>query len=133
MEEEILALHKAFIDAHLNKDVDFFVQDYPEDFYSVSRGEILRPSKEDFRTMLSRYLNNATFTEYRDLCEPVIGFSQDGSLAWVIMQVKVTGKLRMDENTAMDLDDTWAGMMLYERRAGKWVRIAEVSNFKNRK
>lgn len=133
MKEEILAVHKAFIDAHLNKNVEFFVQDYPEYFYSVSRGEILRPSKEDFRAMLSRYLNNATFTEYRDVCEPVIGFSKDGSLAWVIMQVKVTGKLRIDENTEMDLDDTWAGIMLYEHRASKWARIAEVSNFKNRK
>jgi len=125
MKSEILELHQAFIQAHLDKDVDFFVKDFPDDFISVSHGEILTPSRADFKNMISRYFAAAEFTEYKDLCEPIIGFSQDCSLAWIIMQVKVTGKL-----AEKDLDATWAGMMLYAKREGKWVRLAEVSNFK---
>jgi hypothetical protein len=129
MESEILAIHRAYIEAHLNHDVDFFVRDFPEDFVSISRGEISHPTREEFEAMLSRYLNNVTFSEYRDLCEPTVRFSKDGTLAWLTMQVKVTGTLKHNE-TEYNLDDVWAGMMLYEKRAGKWVWIAEVSNFK---
>lgn len=129
MESEILAIHRAYIEAHLNHDVDFFVCDFPDDFVSISRGEISHPTREEFRAMLSRYLNNVTFSEYRDLCEPSVRFSKDGSLAWLTMQVKVTGTLRHNE-TEYNLDDIWAGMMLYEKREGKWTWIAEVSNFK---
>lgn len=130
MKSEILALHKALIDAHLNKDVDFFVQDLSEDYMSISHGEILRPTKEEIRATFGSYLNNTEFTEYRDLCEPIVGFSQDGSVAWSIVQVKVAGKRTMDDGSKRDMDSTWAWLTLYERQGDKWIRLLEVSNSK---
>jgi len=128
MKSEILDLHRALIDAHLNKDVDFFVQDLSEDYTSVSRGEIRKPTIEETRSSFSSYLDNTTFTEYRDLCEPIIGFSKDGSIAWSIVQVKVAGRRTMDDGSKRDIDSTWAWLTLYERQGDKWIRLAEVSN-----
>ncbi len=127
---EILELHKATIDAHWQKNVDFFVKDMAKDYLFVQNGEIQRPQKDEITTKMSDYLNNTTFTEYRDLQEPIIGFSKDGSVAWSIVQVKVAGKRRMDDGTERDLDFTCAWITLYERQGDKWIRLAEVSNFK---
>jgi len=127
---EILGLHKTLIDAHLNKNVDFFVQDISEDYMSISHGEIRRPTKEEIRTQFSNYLNNATFTEYRDLCEPIVGYSKDGSVAWSIVQVKIAGQRTMDDGDVWDLDFICAWITLYERRDERWIRLLEVSSFK---
>ena len=130
LSQEILDLHKTEIDAHLNKDVDFFVQDISEDYLAVSGGEIREPTLEETRLKFSNYLNNTVFAEYRDLCEPIIGFSKDGSLAWSIVQVKVVGRRTMDDGSERDLDFTCAWITLYERQDDKWMRLADVSTFK---
>ena len=130
LRSEIADLHKALIDAHLNKDVGFFVQDLSEDYLSVSGGEIRKPSTEEIRSTVSDYLDHTTFAEYRDLCEPIIGFSQDGSVAWSIVQVKVAGKRKMGDGSERDSDFICAWITLFERRGDRWVRRAEVSSFK---
>ena len=130
LSQEILDLHKTEIDAHLNKDVDFFVQDISEDYLAVSGGEIRKPTLEETRLKFSNYLNNTVFAEYRDLCEPIIGFSKDGSLAWSIVQVKIVGRRTMDDGSERDLDFTCAWITLYERQDDKWMRLADVSTFK---
>jgi len=127
---EILELHKKTIDAHWQKDVDFFVKDMAKDFLSVQNGEIQRPQKDEIIRKMSDYLNNTTFTEYRDLEKPLIGFSKDGTIAWSIVRVKVAGKRKMADGTERDLDFTCAWITLYEHHGDKWLRLAEVSNFK---
>ena len=129
LRSELLALHKAGIQAHLEKNVPFFVQDVSDDFISVSRGEIHRPTIEDTRSMFTNYLENATFSEYKDLQEPIIGLSNDGSLGWAIVQVKVMGKRTID-GTEMDMDFISSWMMLYERKDNRWIRIVNASTFK---
>ncbi|HEX9972813.1 MAG TPA: hypothetical protein VGD14_12140, partial [bacterium] len=127
LRSEILELHKKTIDARWNKDADFFIKDLADDFLSVQNGEIQRPQKVEIKTKMSDYLNHATFTEYRDLQEPIIGFSKDGSVAWSIVQVKVAGKRTMDDGTERNLDFTCAWITLYERQGDKWIRLGEVS------
>ena len=76
------------------------------------------------------YLNNTTFTGYRDLHEPIIGLSKDGTIAWAILQVKVEGNRKTDEGTERNLDFTCAYFTLYERQGDKWMRLTDVSTFK---
>jgi hypothetical protein len=97
---------------------------------SVGRGEIRNPTKGEITAQFSNYLNNTTFTEYRDLREPIINFSNDGSIAWSVVQVKVAGKRIMDDASERDFDDTWAWITLYKRQSDKWIRLGEVSNRK---
>jgi len=127
---EIAEFHKVLIDAHLKKDVDFFVQDLSEDYVSVTGGEIREPTVEEIRSRFSSYLNNTAFTEYKDLQEPIIGISKDGSIAWSIVQVKVAGKRKMEEGVEVELDFICAWITLFERRDDRWLRLGEVSSFK---
>jgi len=127
--EEILDLHKATIDAHLNKDVNFFVKDISDDYFSVGNGEIRYPAKNEISERFSNYLESTTFTNYKDLQEPVIGFSEDGTIAWSIVQVNVAGTRTMDDGES-DFDYTFAWITLYSRQGDKWIRLGEVSNYK---
>lgn len=129
MRTEILELHKAVINAHLEKDINFFVKDISDNYFSVGNGEIRNPAKDEISERFTNYLNSTSFTEYRDLRDPVIGFSEDGSVAWSIVQVKVAGIRRMDEGER-EFDNTFAWITLYSRQGGKWVRLGEVSNYK---
>jgi len=126
--EEILGLHRQGIEAHLGKDVDFLVKYVSEDFMSVNNGRISYPSIEDLRNSFNSYLSNTEFSSYRDLTEPVIGFSDDGSIAWSAVRVKVEGKTKKDD-TSRDLDFTCAWITLYRRENGKWIRFIEASSF----
>ena len=127
---EILGLHKALIDAHWNKDVDFFTKDISENYFSVGNGEIHRPAKDETTEQFTNYLNNTTFSEYKDLQDPVIGFSKDGSVAWSVVQVRVAGIRTMDNESDRDFDYTFAWITLYARHDDWWIRLGEASNYK---
>jgi hypothetical protein len=86
--------------------------------------------KEEIAAQFTDYLSQTTFSEYRDLREPIVGFSKDGSLAWSVVQVKVAGSRRMDDGTGQNLDFTCAWITLYERDGDGWIRLGEVYNLK---
>jgi hypothetical protein len=127
---EILALHQEMIDAHLNKDLGFFTRDIAPDYFSVGRGEIRFPQKQEITEQFTNYINNTEFTAYNDLREPIVKFSDDGSLAYLIVQVKVAGNRRFESDSLTQFDLTWAWITLYERSENKWIRLGEVSNYK---
>ena len=130
LRSEILELHKTTIDAHWKKDIDFFTKDISDNYFSVGNGEIRIKTKREITDQFTNYLNNTTFSEYRDLQEPIIGFSKDGSLAWSIVKVKVAGKRKLDDGSVRDLNFTCAWITLYEKQKDKWIRLGEVSSFK---
>ncbi len=126
--EEILALHKGSIDAHLNRDVDFFTRNVVDDYVVVSRADIFFPTKEETRAQFSNYLNRTTFSEYRDLRDPIIGFSEDGSLAWSIVQVKVAGMQAGEDDQEQAINFKSAWINLFKREGNEWIRLSNVSN-----
>ena len=130
MKAEILDIHEKFIEAHLEKNVDYFVQDLAEDYVFVARGEITHPTAEEIRSNMSDYLNNTKFSEYRYTQEPLVGFSKDGSLGWSIVRVKVAGNRTLDDGTERETDFICAWITLFERQDNKWIRLGEVSSFK---
>jgi hypothetical protein len=127
LRSEIMDFHKKFIEDHLNKNIDSFVEDYAKDYIFVAHGEINNPSKDEFTTSFRNYLNSTTFSEYRDLEEPIIGFSKDGSLAWSIAKVKLAGSQTLEDGSQNDFDVTYAWITLFERQGDKWIRTVEVS------
>jgi len=127
---EILALHQAAIQAHLDKNIEFFVQDVSGDYVNVSRGEISHPPKEEIHAIFSSYLENTAFTEYRDLQDPIIRVSTDGMMAWSIVQVRIRGTRKMADQTEADFNTVSAWIMVYEKVDERWVRTANVSTFK---
>jgi hypothetical protein len=130
LKQQILDIHKELINAHFRKDLDFFTRGISEDFVSVSNGEINKPTPEEITANYKNYITNTTFSEYRDLQEPIVGFSKDGSIAWAIVKVKVKGERKLEDGTNRDVDFICAWLTLYEKTNTGWDVLAEVSTFK---
>ncbi len=100
--EEILSLHRQLVEAHLHNNAEYFDKGVSPKFVSVSHGEIRRQTPDEVKANIRDYIENTAFTEYRDLTEPIVGFSDDGSAAWSIVRVKVVGR----KNTGDPVDFT---------------------------
>lgn len=124
---EILALHQKQLNAHWQKDIPFFTKDLADDYFSVGRGEIRHPTKEEITAQFTRYLGQTEFTKYENVEEPIVGYSDDGSVAWSIVRVNVAGVYTHDDGAPEEFDDTWAWITLFKRDGDKWLRMGEVS------
>jgi hypothetical protein len=129
-EEALRAMHAAVLRAHRESNVAMLLEGAVEDFVQANRGAITRPTLDERRARFTTYLGRTTFEEYRDLADPVVKVSQDGTLAWVIAQVHARGLQRTDAGGTEPIEFTSAWIELYEKRGGRWVSVGNVSNFK---
>ena len=127
---EVRTLHRRAIEAHLQKDAAFLTRNISQDYFTVKDGEVSFPGFQDTVKGFAEYLNSATFSEYRELAQPLVGCSRDGSLVWAVSRVKVKGVRRAADGLERPLDFTCAWMTLYERRGKELMRLGDVSTFK---
>ena len=126
----LLAMHAAVLRAHRESNAGILLAGAAEDFVQANRGEITRPTMEDRRARFTAYLGATTFDEYRDLADPVVKVSKDGTLGWVIAQVHAHGRQRTDSGATEPIEFTSAWIELYEKRGGRWVSVGNLSNFR---
>ena len=130
---ELLRLHKQGREAHFKTDVELLLADNPEEFVSVSGGKINRPRKADTRKMFTEYFRGAKYYEWDDVEEPIVRVSKDGSMGWMITRVRVRRVQKDKSGREVEEKFVYAGIMTYEKREGKWVRVANVSTFEPQK
>ncbi|MGH9868740.1 MAG: hypothetical protein ACREAA_11330 [Candidatus Polarisedimenticolia bacterium] len=123
-------LHEKVMRAHRLSDVELLLKDESADYVVANRGEISRPTLQERRERLGPYLRSTVFEEYRDLTDPVVKVSGDGTLGWVIVQVEARGSQTNAEGGKTPLEFVSAWIELYEKRDGRWLRVGNVSNFK---
>jgi hypothetical protein len=129
-EEQLRSLHEKVLQAHRERDVELLLADESADYVVANRGEVTRPLLSERRDRLGAYLRATTFTEYRDLIEPMVTTSADGTLGWVVAQVQARGTQVDASGDQQPLAFTCAWIELYAKRGGRWYRIGNVSNFK---
>ena len=126
---KILAEHKRIIDAHMMRDVEGMLEGATDDYVLVNRGEVNYPTVDARRQKFEHYFKITVFSEYKDLIPPIIHISNDGTAAWLIAQVEVSGIQELPEGD-QPLHFVSAWIELYEKRDGEWVQTGNVSNFK---
>ncbi len=127
LRQEILEMHRAFIQAHLDKDARFIAEPTSPDYLFVANGLVEKQSASQMEEMLASYLDSTEFSEYRDVADPIIGFSTDGSVAWAIVQVRVAGKQAGSSGSSREFDTIWAWISIYRRDGERWMRVTDVS------
>ena len=125
--QEILALHQSIIEAHLAKDSAFLARPTADDYLSVSRGEVRQMDAAEVEAMLSPYLAETEFSHYEDVADPIVGVSDDGSIAWSIVQVRVAGDRSGGDGESHVFDTRWAWLTLYRWDGENWQRLVDVS------
>jgi len=126
---ELLRLHRSAREAHFKTDVEMLFENSPEEMISVSRGKISRPGKAEGRKMFAEYFRGAKYYEWDDAEEPIISISKDASMAWMITRIRVRRVQRDAAGAEREEKFVYAGIMTYEKRDGRWVRVANVSTF----
>jgi hypothetical protein len=124
---ELLRIHKSDREAHFKTDVDRLLENSPEEMISVGRGKINRSSKDDARKMFTGYFRDAKYYEWDDVEEPIIRISNDASLAWMITRTRVRRVQKKADGAEQEEKFVYAGIMTYEKRDCRWVRVANVS------
>jgi hypothetical protein len=124
---ELLRIHKSDREAHFKTDVDRLLENSPEEFLSVGRGKINRSSKEDTRKMFTGYFRDAKYYEWDDVEEPIVRISNDASMAWMITRTRVRRVQKKTDGAEQEEKFVYAGIMTYEKRDDRWVRVANVS------
>ena len=127
---KLLALHEEVMQAHRESNADLLLRAEAPDSISANRGEITQPTLDARRARFQQYLGSTRFAEYVDLVPPIVRVSDDGSLGWVIVQVRGSGVQTRQDGSSQPVAFESAWIELYERRGGTWYRVGNVSNFK---
>jgi len=128
--KELLELHRKDRRAHFENNAQLALSDQVEDgFIYVRNGAIARRKKSDFQKNVEGYFKNAKYYEWDDLEPPIVRISNDGSMAWMIVRVRV--RRTQPNPSGKDVEERfiYAGITTYEKRDGKWLKVANVSTF----
>lgn len=126
---EILAQHAQVLQAHRENSVAMMVDGAAEDYVLVTRGEVLYPTLAERAERFDEYFAITTFDRYEDTIEPLVQISEDGTLAWLIARVTVSGTQKQgDEELPLEFTSAW--IELYKKSDGRWIQVGNVSNFK---
>jgi len=128
--KELLELHRKDRRAHFENNAELALSDKVDHgFISVRNGAVTQRDKSDFQKRLESYFKNAKYYEWDDLEPPIVRISDDGSMAWMIVRVRVRRTQQNSSGAAIEEKFIYAGISAYEKRSGKWLQVANVSTF----
>ena len=122
------ALHEDSLRAHREGDWRFFGKGIGDDLVLGSRGEIVIPDRGETLERFRDYLGRTDFSAYHDASEPIVHVSEDGTMGWVLAHIYIAGIQDKGEPSESKYDTTWTWVSIFEKRNGKWLRVANVSN-----
>lgn len=79
--QAILKIHNEQREIHFKKDSIAFANQLSNNFISVNRGKITTSTKKENITRYNSYFSSVEFVKWDDVSEPIIRFSDDGSIA----------------------------------------------------
>src|SRR6185312_12793744 len=125
----LLAIHEQDRRAHLTTDPALLLEHAAREFLYVGDGELTRLTHDQVAADFERLFTGATYDAWDDLEPPVVAISDDASMAWMVVRVRVSRRHTDDEGREVERSFVYAGIMTYEKQHGTWVRVANVSTF----
>lgn len=131
LEEEkkkLLALHLAQQDAHLNKNASQFVDQFADSMLSVNRGNISAITKDSAIRRYQAYFGKVNFRKWEDTRPPVIEFSKDASMAYMVVNKRVELFYKDSGNTMKEESVLFAWVSIFKKQEnGDWKIVCNVS------
>jgi hypothetical protein len=131
--QALLRAHQTILAAHRTAQVEPWMDIEAETILVGNRGALSTSNAAERRRGRDAYLKATQFSSYRDLREPITRVSEDGTLGWVIAEVEVKGSRRMPDGATQAIDDVWVWVELYEKQAGGWRMVGNVSTDRQRR
>ncbi len=118
--EKILQLHHLQRDFHFNKDSIAFADQLSDDFISVNKGVISSPQRSETLTRYNNYFSSVEFSKWDDVTEPVIRFSEDGTLAYTIVDKIVKVNYENENGELQESETHFAWTAIYRKIGEEW-------------
>ncbi|MBK7375012.1 MAG: nuclear transport factor 2 family protein [Chitinophagaceae bacterium] len=126
--KKLLALHKEQQDAHLNKDAKQFVGQFAGNMLSVNRGKISATSTDSAWKRIRDYFGNVEFKKWEDVKPPVIEFSADASMAYIVVDKLVVLTYKDEADKPVEETTHFAWVSIFKKQAdGEWKIVCNVS------
>jgi len=116
----ILKLLEAERKYHFEKMANELVSLQSDDFTSINRGEIIKPTKEEGVKKFSRYFSSVEFESWDDMVEPTIKFSDDYTVAYVTVKKKVVITYKNKEGVDTKESTDFAWVSIYRKVNSLW-------------
>lgn len=126
----ILAMLRTERKAHFDRNVELFISEFADSMISVNKGTVSVPSKGEHRERIGKYFGGVQFIKWDDTAEPVIRFSDDGSLAYAIIQKDVIVTYPDSAGKAYYDTTHYAWSSIYRKHAGAWKVECNISTNK---
>ena len=117
---EILNLHNSQREYHFKKDSIAFADQLSDNFISVNRGEISTPERA---ATISRYnsdFSSVEFNRWDDVTEPIINFSNDGSMAYTIVDKIVELTYQGQDGEIINDTTHFAWTAIFKKYGEEW-------------
>ena len=123
----ILAMLQAERKAHFDRNVELFISEFGDSMISVNKGIVSAPTKEEHKRRIGNYFGRVEFIKWDDTAEPLIRFSDDGSLAYAIIQKDVI--FTYPDSTGKSIYDTthYAWSSIYRKYDREWKVECNIS------
>lgn len=121
----ILALHERTGQAHFDRDAKAFLSGTADTWLRVSGGEVAERTKTEQLPRLQEYLDRMEFDTIEEVRPPVVEFSPDRRVAWLVGAVDVRGRLRGQGDVVEPVGFRAAFLHVYRKGDDGWERVAE--------
>jgi hypothetical protein len=104
--------------AHMTKNADLLVSSFSPDLTTIADGAIDKPTKQMSMDRFKKYFSNSEFIKWDDVSPPVISFSDDSTMAYVVVD-----KLVILQNLATKkMEQThFAWVSIFKKHGEEWM------------
>ena len=127
--EQLLRIHQSDRRAHFETSAQRIMEHASDEFISVSNGSVQRTTRAENLKFFEQYFKGAKYYEWDDLEPPIVRVSNDANMAWMIVRTRVRRVQTQSDGKAAERTFVYAGIMAYEKKDGRWLRVANVSTF----
>lgn len=129
-EKAIKALLQQERKAHFDRNADLFVSEFADSMIAVNKGKVSVLSIAQNKERIKPYFESVEFIKWDDVAEPVIRFSEDGKMAYAVIQKQVI--VSYPDSTGKPFSDTmnYAWVSIYRKQKGGWKVEANISTNK---
>lgn len=117
---KILKLHQLQRTYHFQKDSIAFANQLSDSFISVNRGIISRPKRAATVSRYHGYFSAVEFQAWNDLAEPIIRFSEDGKMAYTIVDKLVRVTYEGTDGEQIEDETHFAWTAIYRKYEDEW-------------
>jgi len=126
--QKLLALHKEQENAHLNKNAEQFVNQFANPMLSINRGKITTVTLDAALERFQNYFNTVLIKSWKDITPPIIDFSEDATMAYMVVDKLVVLSYEDEENKTTEETTHFAWVSIFKKQEnGKWKIVCNIS------